>query len=98
MTKKEFTERLAEKTDVSKKDALFLTDAFIELLTEVMLAGDSVGFAGFGKFEAKKKDTRIGFNPRTKQKMELPSCYVPYFKAGKALKDSVNEKLTEKAP
>ena len=87
MNKTELVAVLAEKTEVSKKDAEKVLNAFIETVQDAVKADDKVQLVGFGTFEARKRAARVGTNPQTKAKVEIPSCKAPAFKAGKAFKD-----------
>ena len=87
MNKTELVAVLAEKAEVSKKDAEKVLNAFIETVQDAVKAGDKVQLVGFGTFEARKRAARVGTNPQTKAKVEIPACKAPAFKAGKAFKD-----------
>lgn len=89
MTKSEFIDRLAAKTGFTKKDAGLAVDAFLEVITESLGAGESVQFTGFGKFYVQSRDARQGINPQTKRKINIPAARVPKFSPGSALKGSV---------
>ena len=82
---------VAEKADVSKKDAEAVISATLETITAALKEGDKVQLVGFGSFEVKKRAARMGRNPKTKESIEIPASVVPVFKAGKALKDSVGQ-------
>ena len=89
MNKAELVAAVAEKTALSKKDSEKAVNAAFEAITEVLGAGGKVQLVGFGSFETKERNARIGRNPRTKEEIEIPASRVPAFKAGKALKDAV---------
>ena len=89
MNKAELVAAVAEKTALSKKDSEKVVNAAFEAITEALVAGDKVQLVGFGSFETKERNARIGRNPRTKEEIEIPASRVPAFKAGKALKDAV---------
>jgi len=91
MNKAELINAVAEKADVSKKDAEAVISATLETITAALKAGDKVQLVGFGSFEVKKRAARMGRNPKTKESIEIPASVVPVFKAGKALKDSVGQ-------
>lgn len=90
MTKKEFIEIIAEKTNVSKKDAETVFDAVFAEIKSEMIAGEKVAINGFGTFEVRERAARQGINPLTKEKIDIAACKVPAFKAAKALKDAIN--------
>ncbi|MBQ2445724.1 MAG: HU family DNA-binding protein [Oscillospiraceae bacterium] len=89
MTKNELISAIAEKSGMTKKDAEKALAAVVDTLTEAMVKGDKVSLAGFGAFETKTREARIGRNPKTKEAIEIPATRVPVFKAGTALKASV---------
>ena len=89
MNKAELVAAVAEKTALSKKDSEKAVNAAFEAITAALVAGDKVQLVGFGSFETKERNARIGRNPRTKEEIEIPASRVPAFKAGKALKDAV---------
>lgn len=89
MTKAELVAAVAEKADITKKDAEAAVKATFEAVADALKAGDKVAVAGFGTFSVKKRAARTATNPQTKEKVELPETTVPAFKAGKALKDLV---------
>ena len=90
MNKSELIAAIANKTGVTKKDTEEVISAFVEVVKETLKAGDKVQMIGFGTFEVKERAARKGRNPRTGQDIEIPASKNPVFKAGKALKDSVN--------
>ncbi len=91
MNKNELVAEVAAKTGLTKKDAEKAVLALVETVTEAMVKGDKVMLVGFGSFETKTREARIGRNPKTKEAINIPATRVPMFKAGKALKDAVAE-------
>ena len=91
MTKPELVSAMSEKTGVSKKDAAASIDAFVEIISDVLKHGDKLQLVGFGTFEVSERAAREGRNPQTGETMKIAACKAPKFKAGKALKDAVNE-------
>ena len=89
MNKAELVAAVAEKTALSKKDSEKAVNAAFEAITAALVGGDKVQLVGFGAFEVKERNARIGRNPKTKEEIQIPASRVPVFKAGKALKDSV---------
>ncbi len=87
MNKTELVAVLAEKAEVSKKDAEKVLNAFIETVQDAVKADDKVQLVGFGTFESKARAAREGKNPQTGEKIKIAACKVPAFKAGKAFKD-----------
>ena len=89
MTKPELKAKIAEKTNLSKKDAAAALDALTGTITEALTAGDKVAIPSMGTFEVKERAARTGHNPRTGEKVEITAKKVPVFKPAKALKDAV---------
>jgi DNA-binding protein HU-beta len=89
VTKSEFVDKLAAKAGLSKKDAAAAVDAFVDVVTESLAAGEAVQFTGFGKFYVQQREAREGINPQTKAKIKIAATKVPKFSAGSALKNSV---------
>ena len=89
MNKTELVAAIAEKTDLTKKDAELALTAVVESITEALVKGDKVQVIGFGSFEVKNRAARTGRNPKTKEAIEIPASKVPVFKPGKALKDAI---------
>ena len=89
MNKSELIAVTAENTGLTKKDAERVLNAALDAVTAAMANHEKVQLSGFGTFEIKEREARIGRNPRTKEEIEIPASRVPAFKAGKALKDAV---------
>ena len=89
MNKTELISACAESTGMSKKDSERVLNAMIDSITAALVKGEKVQISGFGIFETKDREARIGRNPHTKETIEIPATRVPGFKASKALKDSV---------
>ena len=89
MNKTELISACAESTGLSKKDSERVLNAAIDAITAALVKGEKVQSAGFGIFETKDREARVGRNPHTKETIEIPATRVPGFKASKALKDSV---------
>ena len=89
MNKTELIAIMAEKAEISKKDAEKALAAFTGAVADAMKNGDKVQLVGFGTFEVKERGERKGRNPRTKEEITIPASKLPTFKAGKALKDAV---------
>lgn len=91
MNKTELIAAVAERTGLSKKDAEAAVNAFTETVTDALKNGDKVQLVGFGTFEVKERAARVGIKPGTTEQINIPAAKVPAFKAGKALKDAVNQ-------
>ena len=89
MNKTELIAAAAERSGIAKKDAERVLNAAIDAVTEALTAGDKVQLTGFGSFEVKTREARVGRNPKTREAIEIPATRVPLFKPSKALKDNV---------
>lgn len=90
MNKSAFVAAIAEKTGFTKKDVEKMLAAYSDVVIDALKAGDKVQLVGFGTFEAKKRASREGINPQTKEKIQIQASVVPGFKAGKSFKDALN--------
>ena len=90
MNKTELVAAIAEKTNLSKKDAEMALKAFTEVVAEELKKGEKVALVGFGTFEVSERAAREGRNPLTGATIKIAASKTPKFKAGKALKDSIN--------
>jgi DNA-binding protein HU-beta len=90
VTKADLVNAMAEKAGLSKTDAEKALKAFTDSVTEALKAGEKVALVGFGTFSVGERAARTGQNPQTGKKIENAAAKTPKFKAGKALKDSVN--------
>lgn len=90
MKKSELVAAIAEKTDLTKKDAEKALKAFTDVVAEELKKGGKIQLVGFGTFEVAERKERECINPRTKEKVKVPATKAPKFKAGSALKDFVN--------
>ena len=89
MNKTELIAIAAENTGMTKKDTERVLNAAIDAITTALIRGDKVQLSGFGTFETKDREARIGRNPHTKEAVEIPATRVPAFKASKTLKDTI---------
>ena len=90
MNKTELIAAVAEKAELSKKDAEKALKAFTDVVSEELVKGEKIQLVGFGTFEVAEREEREGRNPKTGEKMMIAASRSPKFKAGKALKDAVN--------
>ena len=91
MNKTELIAAVAEKADLSKKDAEAAITATVEAITQALTQGEKVQLVGFGSFEVKTRAARMGRNPKTGEEIPIAEAKLPVFKAGKALKDAVTQ-------
>ncbi|MDD2227559.1 MAG: HU family DNA-binding protein [Clostridia bacterium] len=90
MNKTEFIKGIAEKADMTMKDATAAYDAFVDTVTEALKEGDKVALLGFVTIELRKKAARTGINPQTKEKINIPASKSPNFKVSKTYKGLFN--------
>ncbi len=90
MNKAELIAAVAEKAELSKKDAEKAVKALTDVISEELVKGDKIQLVGFGTFEVSERAAREGRNPKSGEVMNIPASKTPKFKAGKALKDMVN--------
>ena len=91
MNKTELITAAAESAGLTKKDTERVVNAVVDAITAALVKGDKVQLSGFGTFETKVREARVGRNPHTKQPIEIPATRVPAFKASKAPKDTVSK-------
>lgn len=89
MNKTDLINKVAEVTELSKKDATKAVEAVFDAISEALQSGDKVQLVGFGNFEVRERSARKGRNPQTGEEIEIPSSKVPAFKPGKALKEGI---------
>ena len=90
MNKTELIVALAQKAEITKKDAEKAVNAFVDVVAEALKEGAKVQLVGFGTFEAKERPARVARNPRTGEEIKIEASKTASFKVGKALKDSIN--------
>ena len=90
MTKTELVSVVADKAGLTKVDADRAVKALLDAVTDCLKSGDKLSIVGFGTFSVSKRAARTGKNPKTLAKIEIPAANTPRFKAGKALRESVN--------
>ena len=91
MNKTELIATMSEKALLSKKDAGLALEAFMDIVKKELKKGEKISLVGFGSFEVTERAERMGRNPQTGEEMLIKSSKSPKFKAGKALKDFINE-------
>ena len=90
MNKTDLIAAVAQSAGLTKKDTEKVLNAALESIAAALAQGDKVQISGFGSFEVKEREARVGRNPQTGEAMEIAASRIPAFKAGKALKDAVN--------
>jgi DNA-binding protein HU-beta len=91
MNKAELINAVSEKTELNKKQSDAAITAVFDVIADALAGGDKVQLVGFGSFEVKNREARVGRNPKTKEQINIPASKSPVFKAGKALKEAVNK-------
>ena len=91
MNKTDLITAAAEKSGLSKKDAERVVNALLDTLTTSLAKGEKVQISGFGIFETKEREARVGRNPRTKEPVQIPATRTPTFKPSKLLKNIVGK-------
>jgi integration host factor subunit beta len=90
MTKAELVERVAEKINLTKKQTEAIVNILLSSITEALGKGDKVELRGFGSFRIRERNPREGRNPKTGETVSIPAKRVPFFKAGKELREMVD--------
>ena len=90
MTKAELVEKVADKIQLTKKQAETVVNILLNSITEALSEGDKVELRGFGSFRIRNRNPREGRNPKTGDTVQIPAKRVPFFKAGKELRDMVD--------
>ena len=89
MTKQEFIDRVADQTNLSKRDATEAVEAVLDTIKSTLRSGGEISFTGFGKFHVAERGPRQGVNPQTKERITIPGGRVPRFSADSGLKQAV---------
>lgn len=89
MNKAELIAAVAEKSELTKKEAEKAVNAIVSVITDALANNEKVQLVGFGTFEVRERAERKGRNPQTKEEIIIPASKAPVFKAGKALKDAI---------
>lgn len=90
MTKADLVDEVAGKVDLTKKEAEGIVNSVFDSIVQSLQSGEKIELRGFGSFRIRSRKPRIGRNPKTGDKVEVPSKKIPYFKPGKELKDLIN--------
>jgi integration host factor subunit beta len=97
MTKADLVEEVAKVTELTRKDSEVIVDTMFESVIKALKTGDKLEVRGFGSFRVRQRNARVGRNPKTGEKVEVPAKRVPYFKPSKELKDLINSDGTAPA-
>lgn len=90
MTKADLVDEVAGKVDLTKKQSEGIVNSVFDAIVQSLQSGEKIELRGFGSFRIRSRKPRIGRNPKTGEKVEVPSKQIPYFKPGKELKDLIN--------
>lgn len=90
MTKAELIEEVSRVVEMTRKDSEIIVEAIFDSVVRSLKAGEKIEIRGFGSFRTRQRQSRIGRNPKTGARVEVPSKRIPYFKPSKELKDLVN--------
>jgi integration host factor subunit beta len=91
MTKADLVEEVSRVTELTRKDSEVIVDTLFDSVIKALREGDKLEVRGFGSFRVRQRNARVGRNPKTGEKVEVPAKRVPYFKPSKELKDLINE-------
>lgn len=91
MNKAELVKAMSDETNLTQKDVEKVLNSFVNVVSDALSNKDKVQLVGFGTFETRERAERTGRNPQTGAEMKIPASVVPAFKAGKALKETVNK-------
>src|SRR5205085_6931532 len=98
MTKADLVEEVSRVTELTRKDSEVIVDTLFDSVIKALKTGDKLEVRGFGSFRVRQRNARVGRNPKTGEKVEVPAKRVPYFKPSKELKDLINDGTTAAAP
>jgi integration host factor subunit beta len=94
MTKADLVEEVSRVTELTRKDSEVIVDTLFDSVIKALKTGDKLEVRGFGSFRVRQRNARVGRNPKTGEKVEVPAKRVPYFKPSKELKDLINDGST----
>ena len=98
MTKADLVEEVIRVADLSKKDAETVVNTVFDQIVEALKVDDKIELRGFGSFRVRRRRSRQGRNPKTGDRVDVPSKRIPYFKPGKELRDLINGEEPTPAP
>ena len=97
MTKADLIEDVSRLAEVTRKDGEVIVETIFDSIVRSLRVGDKIEIRGFGSFRTRQRKPRIGRNPKTGDKVEVPAKKIPFFKPSKELKDLVNEGIADAA-
>ena len=90
MTKADLIEEVARITDVTRRDSEVIVETIFDSIVHSLRAGDKIEIRGFGSFRTRQRNSRVGRNPKTGDRVDVPAKKIPFFKPSKELKDLIN--------
>lgn len=97
MTKAELIEDVSQAVEMSRKESEIIVETIFESIVKSLRGGDKIEIRGFGSFRTRQRDARVGRNPKTGARVEVPPKKIPYFKPSKELKDLVNDSVAARS-
>ena len=97
MTKAELIEEVSRVVEMTRKDSEVIVEAIFDSVVKALRGGDKIEIRGFGSFRTRQSQPRVGRNPKTGARVEVPAKRIPYFKPSKELKDLVNDEAAAPA-
>jgi integration host factor subunit beta len=98
MTKADLIDEVSRLAELTRKDSEVIVETIFDSVVRSLRAGDKIEIRGFGSFRTRQRRPRVGRNPKTGERVEVPAKKIPFFKPSKELKDLVNETTPEVAP
>ncbi|MDX2269224.1 MAG: HU family DNA-binding protein [Bryobacter sp.] len=98
MTKADLIDEVSRVVEITRKDSEVIVDSIFDSVVKSLKTGEKIEIRGFGSFRTRQRQSRIGRNPKTGERVEVPSKRIPYFKPSKELKDLVNDGPTPPPP
>jgi integration host factor subunit beta len=97
MTKADLIDEVSRLAELTRKDSEVIVEAIFDSVVRSLRAGDKIEIRGFGSFRTRQRKARMGRNPKTGEKVEVPAKKIPFFKPSKELKDLVNDGIADAA-
>ena len=98
LTKADLIEEVSRVVEMTRKDSEVIVEAIFDSIVRALRTGDKIEIRGYGSFRTRQRQPRVGRNPKTGTRVEVPSKRIPYFKPSKELKDLVNQTETKESP
>jgi DNA-binding protein HU-beta len=98
MNKGDLVAEVVKRTDVSRPEAISVVNAVLDVIRDRVARGERVSLSGFGTFERRRRNPRIGRNPHTREAVKIPSRYIPSFRPGTGFREAVLPRRRKKAP